>query len=183
MVGTLADFTHIACLLGRICHGQYVLVVGCVGTTLLQLELQPNCNMTQFPYQTEQCKCDTVTMTVMECACTTTITQVHAKVMMVVDTVWVSWLTIKRVAAEQEGLSMLVAAGPFTSKDDALYEPLQAVLDHCSERPPHVLLLLGPFVDVEHPSIQAGTIQDSFDDIFATQVHALLTTNILLCKL
>lgn len=71
---------------------------------------------------------------------------------------------------------MLVAAGPFTSKDDVMYEPLQAVLDHCNERPPDVLLLLGPFVDAEHPLVQAGMLQDSFDDIFATQVHDLLKT-------
>ena len=63
-----------------------------------------------------------------------------------------------------------------------MYEPLQAVLDHCTERPPHVLLLLGPFVDAEHPLVQAGTLQDSFDDIFATQVHDLLNTFALLCK-
>lgn len=107
--------------------------------------------------------------------CTTTITQIYAKVIVVVYIVQVNWLTYKRIAVGQEGLSMLVAAGPFTSKDDTLYEPLQAVLDHCSERPPHVLLLLGPFVDVEHPLVQAGTLQDSFDDIFATQVHALLS--------
>ena len=77
---------------------------------------------------------------------------------------------------QEQGLSILVAAGPFTSKDDVLYEPLQAVLDHCNERPPHVLLLLGPFVDAEHPLLQAGTIQDSFNDVFATQVYDLLST-------
>ena len=88
----------------------------------------------------------------------------------------IGWLTCKGIAAGERGLSILVAAGPFTSKDDVLYEPLQAVLDYCSERPPHVLLLLGPFVDAEHPLVQAGTLQDSFDDTFATQVHDLLHT-------
>ena len=121
-------------------------------------------------------------MAVVECACTTTISQVHAKVIVVVYTLQMNWLTCKGIAAGQEGLSMLVAAGPFTSKDDALYEPLQAVLDHCSENSPHVLLLLGPFVDAEHPFVQAGTLQDSFDDVFATQVHALLSACTLLGK-
>ena len=83
------------------------------------------------------------------------------------------WLTCYGNAAGEQGLSILVAAGPFTSKDDMLYEPLQAVLNHCSEQPPDVLLLLGPFVDAEHPLVQAGTLQDSFDDIFVTQVHVL----------
>ena len=86
----------------------------------------------------------------------------------------IGWLTCKGVVVGEQGLSIQVAAGPFTSKDDVLYEPLQAFLDHCNESPPHVLLLLGPFVDAEHPLVQAGMIEDSFDDIFATQVHALL---------
>ena len=73
--------------------------------------------------------------------------------------------------AGEQGLCIVAAAGPFTSKDDVLYEPLQTVLDHCTESPPHVLLLLGPFVDVEHPLVQAGTLQDSFDDIFLAQVE------------
>ncbi|KAL3154503.1 hypothetical protein ABBQ32_013965 [Trebouxia sp. C0010 RCD-2024] len=73
-------------------------------------------------------------------------------------------------ASGEQGLCIVAAAGPFTSKDDVLFEPLQAVLNHCAERPPHVLLLLGPFVDAEHPLVQAGTLQDSFDDIFAAQV-------------
>ena len=45
-----------------------------------------------------------------------------------------------------------------------------------------MLLLLGPFVDAEHPLAQAGTLQDSFDDIFATQVHDLLNIFALLCE-
>lgn len=82
--------------------------------------------------------------------------------------------------AGEQGLCIVAAAGPFTSKDDVLFEPLQAVLNHCAERPPHVLLLLGPFVDAEHPLVQAGTLQDSFDDIFAAQVCHLLTSYALL---
>ena len=73
--------------------------------------------------------------------------------------------------AGKQSLSIVVASGPFSSKNDVQYEPLQAVLDHCSERPPQVLVLLGPFVDAQHPAVQAGMLQDSFDDIFAGQVE------------
>ena len=69
---------------------------------------------------------------------------------------------------------MMVAAGPFSSKDNAEYEPLQALLDHCSQRPPDVLVLLGPFVDADHPHIQAGTLQDAFADLFAAKVRWVL---------
>ena len=72
-----------------------------------------------------------------------------------------------------QGLSIVVAAGPFSSKDNALYEPLQALLEQCKEQLPDVLVLLGPFVDAEHPLVQAGMLEDSFQDVFAAQVLLL----------
>ncbi len=73
--------------------------------------------------------------------------------------------------AGTKGLSIVVAAGPYSSKDDATYEPLQALLGHCKEQgPPDVLVLLGPFVDAEHPLVQAGSLEESFGDAFAAQV-------------
>ena len=64
----------------------------------------------------------------------------------------------------------MVAAGPFCSKDSAVYDPLQALLDQCTQQPPDVLVLLGPFVDVNHPQIQAGTLDSTYEDLFRTQV-------------
>jgi hypothetical protein len=48
-----------------------------------------------------------------------------------------------------------VAAGPFTTTDDLSYEPLSALLAALGSCPPDVLLLLGPFVDAEHPEVRA----------------------------
>lgn len=81
--------------------------------------------------------------------------------------------------AGKQSLSIFVASGPFSSKDDVHYEPLQAVLDHCNERPPQVLVLLGPFVDAQHPAVQAGTLHDTFDEIFAAQVRHRLHMHVL----
>ncbi|KAA6421903.1 MAG: DNA polymerase alpha subunit B [Trebouxia sp. A1-2] len=70
-----------------------------------------------------------------------------------------------------KGLSMVVAAGPFSSKEDAAYEPLQALLTHCTTQPPpDVLVLMGPFVDANHPLVQAGMLEESYEDVFASQV-------------
>ena len=64
----------------------------------------------------------------------------------------------------------MVATGPFCSKEDTLYEPLEALLDQCRQNTPDVLVLLGPFVDVNHPQIQDGTLPESFVSFFRSQV-------------
>lgn len=41
----------------------------------------------------------------------------------------------------------MVAAGPFTQKGDLLYEGLQELMARVRQEMPHVLVILGPFVD------------------------------------
>ncbi|KAG4934709.1 hypothetical protein JHK85_049628 [Glycine max] len=67
---------------------------------------------------------------------------------------------------KERELSMIIAAGPFTTTDNLLFEPLIALLTHAKLRPPQLLVLLGPFVDSEHPDIKKGTVDRSFDEIF-----------------
>lgn len=76
--------------------------------------------------------------------------------------------------AGSAGVSAVVATGPFCSKENALYEPLQALLDHCRQQPPDVLILLGPFIDAQHPQVQDGTLAETFENTFKSQV--LITT-------
>ena len=65
---------------------------------------------------------------------------------------------------------MVVAAGPFTTTQNIDFEPLKALLDYCLQHKPHVLLLMGPFVDVDHQLIQGGALLDTFEDVFLKQV-------------
>ena len=51
-------------------------------------------------------------------------------------------------------LSMVVAAGPYTTCDNLSYEPLSDLLAHCDEDHVTELVLFGPFVDVDHPLIK-----------------------------
>lgn len=74
-------------------------------------------------------------------------------------------------AAGAAALSLVVATGPFCSKENASYEPLQALLDQCRQNAPDVLVLLGPFVDVNHPQVQDGTLPETFADLFRSQVN------------
>ena len=67
-------------------------------------------------------------------------------------------------------MSMVVAVGPFTISEDLDYAPLAALLAVCRQRRPDVLVLLGPFVDAEHPLLAQGTVDLTFEDIFESQV-------------
>ncbi|KAE8732081.1 putative amino acid transporter [Hibiscus syriacus] len=64
----------------------------------------------------------------------------------------------------------IIAAGPFTTTDNLLFEPLSELLAYATRKSPQLLILLGPFIDSEHPQIKKGTVNLSFDDIFQSEV-------------
>ena len=53
-------------------------------------------------------------------------------------------------------LSVVVAAGPFTTADNLDYEPLEELLRLVAEDKPDVLILVGPFVDSSQPLVAEG---------------------------
>ena len=65
---------------------------------------------------------------------------------------------------------MVVAAGPFTPTDSLVYEPLKAIIEYCEREKPEALVLLGPFVDQDHPAIGDGLLDATFEDVFALKV-------------
>ncbi|KAF7839819.1 DNA polymerase alpha subunit B [Senna tora] len=71
---------------------------------------------------------------------------------------------------KQRELSMIVAAGPFTTTDNLLFEPLAELLAYAKKRQPQLIVLLGPFIDTEHPDIKKGTTDRSFDEIFHVEI-------------
>lgn len=56
-----------------------------------------------------------------------------------------------------------VAAGPFTDAKNNAYEPLQEFLAEATQaergRMPDVIVLMGPFVDVDHPQVKTGAVE------------------------
>lgn len=71
---------------------------------------------------------------------------------------------------KQEELSVIIASGPFTTTDNLSFEPLTELLAYATRKLPQLLILLGPFVDSEHPEIKKGTTDRSFDEIFHTEI-------------
>ncbi|XP_050207491.1 uncharacterized protein LOC126656912 [Mercurialis annua] len=67
-------------------------------------------------------------------------------------------------------ISMIIASGPFTTIDNLMFEPLTELLAYASRKLPQLLILLGPFVDSEHPEIKKGTGDRTFDDIFRQEI-------------
>ncbi|WWC86378.1 uncharacterized protein L201_001254 [Kwoniella dendrophila CBS 6074] len=71
-------------------------------------------------------------------------------------------------------ISLMTAAGPFTLEDDLNYAPLSALVDVVCQERPDVLLLLGPFVDSQHPLIVSGAVTQAPNEIFRNQVSRRL---------
>lgn len=72
--------------------------------------------------------------------------------------------------ATSKPLSMVIAAGPFSTSDNLKYEPLVELLDFARKKQPNLLLLMGPFVDSEHPLVKLGAADRTFQEIFQEEV-------------
>ncbi|CAG2066007.1 unnamed protein product [Timema podura] len=78
---------------------------------------------------------------------------------------------------ETEGpLHVLVAAGPYTQTDTLTYEPLEDILQHVKVNKPHVLILIGPFVDSTHPHIVDGSFAETFESFFEKIIDGIMNT-------
>ncbi|KAH8964673.1 hypothetical protein BDL97_04G079200 [Sphagnum fallax] len=69
-------------------------------------------------------------------------------------------------------LCILTAAGPFTTSDNLAYEPFVELLAYARKKRPNLLVLMGPFVDRDHPHIKQGNVDKTFANIFEEQVRA-----------
>ncbi|CAK9155820.1 unnamed protein product [Ilex paraguariensis] len=67
-------------------------------------------------------------------------------------------------------LSLIIAAGPFTTTDNLFFEPLIELLAYARRKQPQLLVLMGPFVDSEHPEIKKGTVNRTFDELFRLEI-------------
>lgn len=63
-------------------------------------------------------------------------------------------------------LNIIVAAGPFTQSNDLNYLPLWELLDKVIEEEPHVLILIGPFLDFSHPHVQDDLLTCTHQEFF-----------------
>lgn len=63
-------------------------------------------------------------------------------------------------------INIFVAAGPFTALNNTLYQPLWDLMEKIVSDEPHVLILVGPFLEYTHPEVQNNLIRDTHQEFF-----------------
>lgn len=63
----------------------------------------------------------------------------------------------------KDNLNIIVASGPYTGQQDLNYDPLYELVAYCKQHKPDVLILIGPFLDADHPSVLDGSIKLPFE--------------------
>ncbi|KZT50936.1 DNA polymerase alpha, subunit B [Calocera cornea HHB12733] len=77
-------------------------------------------------------------------------------------------------SSSSTSFNAVIACGPFTPDGDLLYAPLEQLLAEVSRSKPGVLLLLGPFIDSNHPLIRKGDVDHTPLEIFQRRIAAPL---------
>ncbi|RAL53350.1 unnamed protein product [Cuscuta campestris] len=67
-------------------------------------------------------------------------------------------------------LSLIIAAGPFTTTDNLFFEPLTELLAYARRKQPQLLVLLGPFIDSDHPEIKKANMHKTFDEMYQDEI-------------
>ncbi|KAL2830061.1 DNA polymerase [Aspergillus cavernicola] len=69
-------------------------------------------------------------------------------------------------------LNVMIASGPYTADDNLEFEPLREICQKAAENYADGLILMGPFLDIEHPLLASGDFDlpeiDGFDQDTAT---------------
>ncbi|EDO41269.1 predicted protein [Nematostella vectensis] len=68
---------------------------------------------------------------------------------------------------------VVVAAGPYTTSDSLMYEPLADLIRMVQKNKPDLLILLGPFVDSKHEKIENVDLDETFESLFKRQVDLI----------
>lgn len=77
--------------------------------------------------------------------------------------------------AQVQPVTLMSAAGPLSTTDDLSYAPLTALLAKAVEVRPDALVLIGPFVDEQHPALSNAEVPCSYQELFERQVLAKLS--------
>ncbi|KAG5338866.1 hypothetical protein C0989_005806 [Termitomyces sp. Mn162] len=74
--------------------------------------------------------------------------------------------SIKADSAVDPSFSIHIACGPYTPDADLSYKPWRALVKTLKASKPSVVLLMGPFIDVQHPKIKTGETDMLPDALF-----------------
>ncbi|CUA68780.1 DNA polymerase alpha subunit B [Schizosaccharomyces pombe 972h-] [Rhizoctonia solani] len=71
-------------------------------------------------------------------------------------------------------LKAIIACGPYSFDSDLDYKPFATLIDTVLAERPQLLILIGPFVDSNHPLIKAGRVDDIPVDTFRHKISGPL---------
>ncbi|PNF26857.1 hypothetical protein B7P43_G16276 [Cryptotermes secundus] len=79
------------------------------------------------------------------------------------------------LSSEENGpIQIVVAAGPFTQSDTLTYQPLEDLVEYIQEHSPHLVILIGPFIDATHPHVIEGILAETFQAFFERIVDGIM---------
>ncbi|XP_064602750.1 DNA polymerase alpha subunit B-like [Liolophura sinensis] len=72
-----------------------------------------------------------------------------------------------------EVVNVMVATGPFSTSDNMMYEPLGDLYKYLQRDQPHLLILMGPFVDSKNEEVEKGTLETTFEEVFQRKMDEI----------
>jgi DNA polymerase alpha subunit B len=69
-------------------------------------------------------------------------------------------------------INVFVAAGPFTASNNMQYQPLWNLMEKVATEQPHILILIGPFLEYTHPAIE--NVKETYQEIFEKIVSKIM---------
>ncbi|KJH50289.1 DNA polymerase epsilon subunit B [Dictyocaulus viviparus] len=76
-------------------------------------------------------------------------------------------------SANDGNLRLWCACGPFTSTENCSYEPLCDLLDMVKQQQPHVLVLMGPFVDRKNNFLKNSHFSVEYEDLMGRLMKSI----------
>ncbi|CAG9565352.1 unnamed protein product [Danaus chrysippus] len=70
-------------------------------------------------------------------------------------------------------LSMVVAAGPYTTSNNMSYEPLKDFIAYLNTHKPHVVIMTGPFVDCDHEKVKDNSMAETYKSFFDKLIDSI----------
>lgn len=81
-------------------------------------------------------------------------------------------------------LNVMVACGPFTPSDDLEFAPLVEFIQQINTILPHLVIIMGPFLDVKNKKVESGeldhTYQEQFD-IIMIELQTKISNSVQVC--
>ncbi|KAI8915171.1 DNA polymerase alpha/epsilon subunit B-domain-containing protein [Powellomyces hirtus] len=77
--------------------------------------------------------------------------------------------------ASERPVNVFIANGPYTLDDSLQYEPFEELVVEIEKEMPDVVILQGPFVDANHPMIEAGNVDMELDELFRVCIAPRVT--------